>query len=273
MGDRPDLDSSQGFAMRAQRQWGWAGALSRGTSHMKANEPRQDAASVAEHPTTNGTVFVAVVCDGAGSAQHSDVGARIAACKGQSLVRAFFRSGNSLANIDEQLCEGWISSIRTHLERVAGKLAIELQDLASTMTLAVVGNEEAIVLQVGDSACVMHDNERWIIPVWPMKGEYANHTFFLTRTPNPFWRMERVQKRICQIALFTDGIERLVLRENSRQIFEPFFDFVFKDLSRFNCGGRNRHISQDIKAFLSGDRVTSLTDDDKTLVIACRNRK
>ena len=71
------------------------------------------------------------------------------------------------------------------------------------------------------------------------------------------------------LALFSDGIERLVLDFSSHQAFSPFFDRMFESL-KFSAIGRNRVLSRDLRRFLDGPSVGERTDDDKTLILAKR---
>jgi len=57
--------------------WTWAAASRRGTGHQAAGERRQDAFRTVS--AGGGDLFVAVACDGAGSATHGGEGASIAA--------------------------------------------------------------------------------------------------------------------------------------------------------------------------------------------------
>jgi hypothetical protein len=100
-------------------------------------------------------------------------------------------------------------------------------------------------------------------------GEYAATTFFVTDDPSPKLRLTRHVGRYTDIAVFSDGIERLVLDFASKKAFGPFFDRMFNPLA--GCQpGRNRALSRSLHDYLSSKSVTNLTDDDKTLILAKR---
>jgi hypothetical protein len=104
-----------------------------------------------------------------------------------------------------------------------------------------------------------------------MRGEYANQTFFITQDPIPSWDCALLEAKIDQIAVFTDGIDKLVLRDRNKEVFAPFFDGVFKDIIGPDTMGRNRDFSRELSSFLASSRVNDLTDDDKTLIVAARS--
>lgn len=255
---------------RVSRHWSWSGASVRGTSHAKTGDPKQDFAAVAEYTSSEGAVIVVVVSDGAGSASRSDVGSRLACHSAHALVKEHFDKNSPITTIDKALAERWLSTIRQKLAEKALAMGIPLRELAATISIAIIGNESTVLIVVGDSPCVVHDTGTWLAPIWPMRGEYANQTFFATQDPIPIWGFLRIDRRIDKVAVFSDGIEKLVLKEKGRVVFQPFFDEIFKNLSNIGKMGRNRPYSDNIRNFLASDRVNSLTDDDKTLIVAAR---
>lgn len=255
---------------RVSSHWSWSGASVQGTSHTKTGDPKQDFAAVAEYTSSEGAVIVIVVSDGAGSASRSDVGSRLACHSAHALVKEHFAKEFPIATIDKALAEKWLSAIRQRLSEKALALGVPLRELATTISIAIVGNETTVLIVVGDSPCVVHDTGTWLAPIWPMRGEYANQTFFATQDPILMWDFLRIDRRIDKVAVFSDGIEKLVLKDKGRVVFQPFFDEIFKGLPTIGKRGRNRHYSSDIRDFLASDRVNGLTDDDKTLIIAAR---
>ena len=72
------------------------------------------------------------------------------------------------------------------------------------------------------------------------------------------------------LAVFTDGIERLVLDFADLTPHEPFFSSMIIPVERSEKGGRLSGLSQSLHAFLDSDKVNDRTDDDKTLILAAR---
>jgi hypothetical protein len=214
--------------------------------------------------------MVMVVCDGAGSARFSDIGSRIACYSAHKLIRSHIEDGKSISSIDRDLAAEWLLVIRQKIARKCKKLKVPPRELATTITIAIIGDELTILLVVGDSPCVFYDDGSWIAPIWPQRGEYANQTYFVTQDPPLHFEFSKIQKRISRCAVFSDGIDKLVMREKEKEVYQPFFDGAFKELNSDASAGRNREISRSISNFLSSDRVNQLTDDDKTLAIASR---
>jgi hypothetical protein len=256
--------------LRIQRSWTWAGASVRGTSHLTSGDPKQDTAAVAEYLSLEGSVLVVVVCDGAGSASRSDLGARIACLTAHSLVRSYLENEQSICDLNESLAHEWLLTIRKRLFEKSQSLDVSVRELATTISIAILGRCSSVLIVVGDSPCVIYDGDKWVAPIWPMNGEYANQTYFVTQDPIPVWKFTHIENAISKVAVFTDGIDKLVLRDRGKEVFDPFFDGIFGGLEGSDGVYRNREYSKDLESFLSSDRVNNLTDDDKTLVIASR---
>ena len=80
------------------------------------------------------------------------------------------------------------------------------------------------------------DDYVWI--EWPQHGEYANTTNFLTQKNACEVLFFETGRAIEEIALFTDGIERLVLDVAARSVHSPAFKPIFEWLAR-NSPGRD----------------------------------
>src|SRR5262249_4336217 len=104
----------------------------------------------------------------------------------------------------------------------------------------------------------------------PQQGEYANMTNFLTDVDAPD-KVFRAQKSgvIDEIAIFTDGIQRLALDYQARSAHAPFFAPLFAWL-RPRRGGYSRELSESLTVYLNSEKINSRTDDDKTLILATR---
>jgi hypothetical protein len=72
------------------------------------------------------------------------------------------------------------------------------------------------------------------------------------------------------VALFSDGLENLVLNKTSRTVHAPFFDSMFPSVRRSQAGGPDAALGRDLEKYLSTPTVTDRTNDDKTLILATR---
>ena len=134
----------------------------------------------------------------------------------------------------------------------------------------MLSGNRCICIQIGDGAIVLRGHGAYGIVCWPQSGEYANTTNFLTG-PGFQDHIEFVsaQGDFTDVALFTDGMERLALDFTSRTPHLPFFEPLFKAL---RTADDSQQLEQGLRDFLQSDPVTSRSDDDNSLVLATRGR-
>lgn len=254
------------------RGWRTAFGSSIGTSHQKNGTPCQDTGGCRVVRAANGTeVLVAAVSDGAGTAKRSDIGSALVV---ESFLERFAGAGASspdLKAIDRDFVDEWFDDVRDAIGALAAQDGAEPNDYACTLLGAVVGPNAAAYIQIGDGAIVVSTAEAsgysWIF--WPQHGEYANSTYFITQDGAERVLQFDVQPAMDEIALFSDGIERLVLDMAARTVHGPAFRPIFEWLA----GTEPDHSgapSPGLVAYLGSDHVNRRTDDDKTLVMATR---
>jgi hypothetical protein len=73
---------------------------------------------------------------------------------------------------------------------------------------------------------------------------------------------------VSEIAVFTDGIEPLVLHYATKTVFSPFFENMFPAIRNSQAQGEDQALSDALASYLGSDAINSRTDDDKTLVLA-----
>jgi Protein phosphatase 2C len=249
--------------------WTWAAARSTGTSHIKLGKPCDDYAACLELNTSPRPALIVVAADGAGSACHSSSGSRIAA---RSFVRSAARhlhEGKSVEQITKDLVTEWLDDIRDRIAAVAQRIEAVPRDFASTLVGAVVDHHAAAVIHVGDGACVYRTrgDPAWKAATWPAQGEYAATTFFVTDDPQPSINFSAIAEPVHELAVFSDGIERLALDFAAKTPFAPFFDKMFAPLNA-TTPGRDRQLSKALRSFLDSPTVCDRTDDDKTVILA-----
>jgi len=256
--------------MRARR-WSWVGACSTGTSHLKAGTGCDDAGACLEVGSPNGPTLVAVVSDGAGSAHLSSFGARIVSRSFCQSALAFVGRGGRSGEVDAEIAAEWLDDLRDRVDQAARRRSEHRRSFAATLVGCVVQEDHAAIVHVGDGACALRltGEQEWRVPSWPAQGEYASTTYFVTDDPEPRTTVAHVDGEVAEIALFSDGLERLALDFTAVTAFAPFFESMFPAL-RKAPPGRNRPLSTDLRAFLNGPAVIGRTDDDKTLVMARR---
>lgn len=252
-------------------QWAWTRARAVGTSHLASGAGCDDFAACLELNSPGGQVFVAVVSDGAGSAEHSAVGSQIVCREFSIFARSLTRRGIRPSQIDATDVLECLDAIRDHIGAQATLLGSHPKAFAATLVGCIVDPESSAVIHVGDGACVyrMERHTDWHVASWPVQGEYAATTHFVTDSPAPEFALTIVEEPIDTIALFSDGLERLALDFKQRTAFAGFFNSMFNSFPN-NLRGHNRKLSDSLKHFLQSPSVCQRTDDDKTLVLAQR---
>src|SRR5215471_177289 len=254
--------------------WRVALACEIGTSHTGSGTPCQDSAEHIIIQTTEGPVLVAVVCDGAGSAAHSEIGSWLASTTFVELIEIYFESGGSLIDIDRATVVGWLTRTVRRLSDRAREDGNAAKDYSCTLLAAIVGNEAAAFAQIGDGAIVVsshNEADGWGWVFWPQHGEYANQTaFVLSPEAAEALEFEFAPRRIEELAIFSDGIERMVLHGASKTVNEPFFDRMFVPVRASTSQGLDQKLSEKLKEYLGSAAVNARTNDDKTLLMATR---
>ncbi len=247
--------------------WTWVAASRRGTSHERRGERRQDAFRTLG--TASGDAVVLVACDGAGSAARGGSGAAIAARMLSNALRRRLDSG--MWPTDENVWDG-IDEVRDRIAVVAERIGMTSRDFATTVVLVISDGTRTMAVHVGDGAAVVRcrETEVWTALSWPTQGEYASTTFFLTDEGGARVRISRSDVPVDRLAVFTDGIERLALDFASHTAHAPFFSGISEPVARAPTDGWNVPLSRKLGEYLSCDAVNARTDDDKTLILACR---
>jgi serine/threonine protein phosphatase PrpC len=259
--------------------WKVVAASAKGSSHEKTDIPCQDA----HYWKVIDGVLLAAVADGAGSATHSDLGAKIAAqaavdylysnltFRGQLDLNAGGQSSTELN--PRQLLSGWNSIAVVVAEEAckavhnaATQRETPIRELASTLLVLVASDAGIAVLQIGDGAIVVNTfGDTFVALTTPPQTEYINETVFLVSSSAIEKMQIKTFGKVKQVALMSDGLQMLALEMKERKPFEPFFRHIFKfAYNSINLDTSNRQLMN----FLISDRVRSKTDDDITLFLA-----
>ncbi|MDX2263413.1 MAG: PP2C family serine/threonine-protein phosphatase [Hyphomicrobiales bacterium] len=258
--------------------WKIAAASALGTSHAKIETPCQDSFSTKLfRDRVGGDVLVAAVSDGAGSAKKAEQGSWLTCATIVEAAEIFLADGGLVGDIRRETAADWIRMAQAAIDIRAENEGATRRDYACTLLVAVVGEDAAAIFQVGDGAVVVpdditvSDDVGWSWVHWPQHGEFANTTYFVTdERVDERMMFELCTRRIDEIALFTDGIERLVLHEASKTVFAPFFNRMLPAVRRLAAPGLDRKLSTDLEQYLNSPMICEKTDDDKTLVLATR---
>ena len=256
--------------------WRYAYSSVRGTSHVAQDKPCQDAVYCKVHiDSGDHPVLVAIVSDGAGSAARSDDGSREVCRMLVSEIEQHFRTDDStLGQIDTDFFKNFLTYFRNEMSRLAAADEGTVSDFACTLLVALVGENQAVLAQLGDGAIVYSlagDCDRYQLGFLPAHGEYVNVTHFVTEADSEQnLQYEFLPDCIGELAVFSDGIERLALNLQTMQPHLPFFRPMLTPIRNTEEEGMHSHLSHALTNFLDSDAVNSRSDDDKTLILASR---
>lgn len=240
----------------------------RGTSHLKSGLPCQDYSSFLHTYFESEQVSIIGLADGAGSAKASDIGSMEAV---ERILRRIAAWPRRIGDITEDQAKTWVGEARQQLELIATTKQLELRDLSCTLLVAILGDAESVFFQVGDGAWISEYQGKCEAITWPLAGEYANETTFITA---PKWEEHLQFRRWTDSAMsfagFTDGVQALALHFASKSVHAPFFAPMFSVLHDTDD---ETSLIAPLHGFLNSPQINERTDDDKTLALACREHK
>ena len=247
--------------------WKFAAASVIGTSHQKSPEGVcQDSHAVKF--LDQASAFVGVVSDGAGSASHAHFGSRLTC----DVILREAEAADPAELFTEAFARDTVEKLRAILFEQADNEGLAIRDFACTMLVAIISDERASFWQVGDGAICVREagSDQYRCVYWPEKGDYANVTFFVTDLRAQEETQVSIRDtEIIEVALLSDGIERLALDFVVREAHAGFFGGLFPH-TRHLDEGSSPELGKQIEDFLSSERVNKRTDDDKTLILASR---
>ncbi|WP_172195797.1 PP2C family serine/threonine-protein phosphatase [Saccharibacillus qingshengii] len=256
--------------------WKYANVSVRGTSHAKNDTPCQDYSLSRTFEGPGGTqVLLAAASDGAGSASRSDEGSELACTLFADAVGRHFDRGGQVEELTREFCESWLGRFQRAVRARAAKAGCRSREFACTFLAAVICEGAAVFIQIGDGAIVYAEKEdEYMWAFWPQQGEYENMTYFATQSSAKKFLQHSLhtERTYGEVAVFTDGLQRLALHYQTRSAYAPFFRPFFSVLRRLEEEDHTRY-SDSLRAFLDSDRVNDRTDDDKTLVLATWQRE
>jgi hypothetical protein len=251
--------------------WRFINAAVRGTSHVRADLPCQDDCFVDVLSLGGNELLIAIVSDGAGSATHAKEGSGLVCESFVPAIEAWLEEGGTIDTLDREQVECWIQRMRIAIQMRASQTTCAMRDFACTVVAAIVGRQASAFFQIGDGAIVIGSMKVYEVIFWPDGGEYANMTYFVT---DDDWakhlHFELRAGSNDDVALLTDGLQRLALHFETRSVHEPFFTPMFQTLQ---SDVPDSELDTALVAFLDSAPVNERTDDDKSLVLATRRRE
>jgi hypothetical protein len=254
--------------------WRIAMASAVGTSHLAMGLPCEDChLHLAANDAEGNPVAILVLSDGAGSAALAETGARLACHTFAKLVAQYISGGGRVEGIGRELATRWVAEVVYRLSLTSWNHERQPRDYACTLLAAVCGEQATVFIQIGDGAIVISDEwtTTWRHVFWPQHGEFVNTTNFITSADAlEVMEFHVVREPLAEIALFSDGLENLLLNKASRSVHAPFFDSKFPSVRRSAAVGEDAELSRALAVYLSTAPINERTDDDKTLILASR---
>ncbi|MFZ1957510.1 MAG: PP2C family serine/threonine-protein phosphatase [Methanoregula sp.] len=239
-----------------------------GKSHSDRNEPGQDYCRTGAIRFSDRDFFIGLAADGAGSTTHGGTGAEIVCEMLYLQILSAIRKREDISSVTNDEIKAWVSASREAIVARAQGDGRRVKDYACTLIGVVVADNDALFFQIGDGCIVVGDKAGYRTVFWPDQGEYANMTFFVS--DDDFLEHTRIAREETppdEIALFTDGLQNLVLSFSTRTVHEGFFRPLFTALRKKPENG-SADLTKHLNALLSRDDVNARSDDDKTLILA-----
>jgi len=264
-----------------------------GTYHIKTNKNNHDSFFYIEHPDH----IIAVVCDGCGSGQHSEVGSNMGVT---SLAWELTRSGLHRAGDDIEKVNELLESVR-HLmvERISScayRVGLPFVKVISeyflfTIVAVVIGRKNTYVISLGDGSYNLNGITTTIgpfennAPPYIAYGAVADKLSRITEDDLHFVVNEVIPTKDLQsIVLGTDGIDDFIGAENKKipgkdELVGPLSQLWTNDLFFKNHAALERRLCLINRTFTRINRKTRAMQverghlSDDTTLIAIRRKQ
>ena len=250
--------------------WKYISSSVTGKAHSDRNEPGQDYCRSCIIGKAGKEFFIGLAADGAGSTTDGGTGAEIACDTIYEYIVDTLEKKDDISLITEPDITGWVTGARESIDACAEKKGKMPGDYACTCLGSVVGRDHALFFQIGDGGIVVNSDNGYRTIFWPEQGEYINSTCFLSDVLyREHLNIAFMDCSFDEIALFTDGLQNLVLSFYQKKAHTGFFKPIFEALKN-NTDQGFFGSSPQLSSFLLHQKISERNDDDKTLVLAVR---
>ncbi|WP_138485386.1 PP2C family serine/threonine-protein phosphatase [Dyadobacter bucti] len=278
------------------KKWVVVGESAIGKSHLRSGKPCQDRNFFHSLGKNWG---IAIVCDGAGSAEHSDIGAEfICHTEMPNLLLELIKNESWIENNKLPDISDWHSKATaifeeafTSLSDLANKKNVDITSLACTCIAVIYSPIGILIAHIGDGrAAFCNENGEWNSIMIPHKGEESNQTIFIsskTWHQNSDFRMSGVTVPECRVitekptafVLMSDGCEQHSFEcslvdpvsgswSDPNRPYERFFSPLIQTLSDMASSPNSTDLQEPWKKFLEiGTPGLKNESDDKTMIL------
>lgn len=270
------------------------GASARGKGHLQTNLPCQD-----NHKYTylGRSWGIAVVSDGAGSAQKSQIGSKIVVERATlhfiEVIKEMKWIENNVLPSNEDWSQISYSVMRKVYDDIlsfADAKNIEVKELNATAIVLIHSDMGVLSTHIGDGRSGYRNADgNWLPIITPHKGDEANQTIFITSGfwDRPAFRLSGqlipesrvIREKITGFTLMSDGCENTSwqvskIDNNSGKVCDPnrpykkFYDSVTDTLLKYHYDKCDLNDRADAWfSFLDEGKAFVNEIDDKTMII------
>ncbi len=276
-----------------EQNWLFAHASVIGNSHISENIPCQDDSKFENYKNFS----IAVVCDGAGSCSHSDIGSKLVTeyCTYhfEKLVKSKkWDKSKKLPNRElwHKSAKETLFSIKLDLENYSINNELDFKSLSCTVIVTIALKNGLLVTHIGDGrAGYCNFKDEWFPTIIPCHGEEANQTIFIT---SDIWNEEIIDNyiesnviddKVKAFCLLSDGCEKasfecnLFDQENEKYYdpnkpYELFFNPNVKILPQLYEQKKTQEEINSLwaKFLADGNEKLKVEPDDKTMILGVR---
>lgn len=242
--------------------WKTAKDAVQGRRHKQRNVPCQDYTST----YSDDEITIIALADGAGSCEHSDLGAQVAVDTAIKVIKTSF--DNIVGSEDVYDAKRMIlGPVTQALMEKATSHSVDYDSLSSTLLVAAVKGDSYLLFHAGDGVIGYVKDDSPLIASFPFNGEFANETDFCTTST--IYETSKIYKgnaeKIKAFIIFSDGVEATFYSYQTKSLRQDIMQ-----IPRWTALFSQDTSSQDLHEALE-EYISHNTGDDCSIAVMVRN--